>query len=446
MPRLIASVIVLITLISFILMSVLVDLDRRRLVSALEERAAATADHLALTLAFPIWNVVFREIDAQLESAMLDPSLYGIALDMTDIDPSPRAWSRGEDWSPRRGLPAAAPGLIALKREIRHGDRTIASLELLYSEKFISQSAAREALIFGSLIFTEILTLAAGLYLIMRRSIFRPLRGIERWASDISQGVVTAMHPDIGRAGEIASLRDSIERMVGLLGERYEALAAEEKRTRASLEQKAALVNELFHRTRNSLQVLSSIIALREGSVENETARAELRGILDRVFSISLAQEELYKNDDLSYVNLGSYLGALVERQVQERAGTRGRISARIDAESLPILLDVALPLGLATTEIVDNSLKHAFPEGRSGVISLSLKRTGEGSILVALSDDGVGPPPGFDPARDAGLGLETAMALIQRQLQGSLAFDFGGGFACSILFGDTGPGFARRV
>jgi two-component sensor histidine kinase/HAMP domain-containing protein len=446
MPRLIASVVGFITLASLILMSFLVDLGQRRLVSSLGERAEAAADHLALTLAFPVWNAVFREIDAQLEAAMLDPSLYGISLAMRDIDPPVRAWSRADDWSPRRAEATAAPGLIELRREVKQGNRVIASLELLYSKKFISQAGAREVLIFGALIFTEALTLAIGLYLIMRRSVFRPLRGIERWASEASLGVVAAMPPNLGRSGEIASLRDSIERMVRLLGERYEAIASEERRTRASLEQKAALVNELFHRTRNSLQVLSSIISLRESGAENEIAREELRVIQDRVFSISLAQEELFKNGDLSYVDLGSYLGALIERQVGERPGARDRIRARIDVERAPVIIDVALPIGLAVAEIVDNSLKHAFPGGRSGVISLSMKRKAEDSILLVLRDDGVGPPRDFDPARDARIGLETALALVQGQLQGSLTFDYEDGFACSILFADTGAGFAPRV
>ncbi len=446
LPRLIASLIGLITVVSLVLTSGLVLLDQRRLSAILIERATATADHLEQTLAFPVWNAVLREIDAQLESTMLDPAIYGAVLTMRDIVPPVFSWSRDESWAARRGTPAADPGMVYLQRTIREKERPIASLELLYSTKFVSQSVIRETFVFGALVVAEALSLAFGLALIMRKSIFLPLRGIERWAAEASLGDFAPLPPTELPRGEIASLRSSIERMVGLLGDRYEAVAAAEIKTRAALEQKGALVKELFHRTRNSLQVLTSMIGLRENTIKDETARAELRGILDRVYSLSLAQEELLKRDDLSYIGLGSYLRTLAERMVGERASAHGRIATDIDAEEIPILLDVALPLGLAITELVENSLDHAFPNGRSGVISLTLKRLADGSALAMLSDDGIGPPPGFDPSRDANLGLETVSALINRQIKGKLTFDFSAGFACSILFGLEGSGFAKRV
>jgi two-component sensor histidine kinase len=446
LPRLIASLIGLIVAVSLVLTSGLVLLDQRRLSAMLQERATAAADHLEQTLAFPVWNAVLREIDAQLESTMLDPALYSVVLTMRDIVPPVRAWSRDGSWAARMGKPDAVPGNIELKRTIRQNGKPIASLELQYSTKFLSQSAVRESSIFAALVLAEALSLAVGLALIMRKSIFLPLRGIERWAAEVSLGDFKPPPPVELPRGEIAGLHSSIERMVSLLEDRYEAVAAAEIKTRAALEQKGAMVKELFHRTRNSLQMLTSMIGLRENSVEDETARAELRGILDRVYSLSLAQEELLTREDLSYIELGSYLRTLTERMVGERAASRGRIATDIAAEEMPILLDVALPLGLAITELVENSLEHAFPDGRSGVISLTLKRLSDGSVLATLSDDGIGPPPGFDPASDPKLGLETVSALIKQQLKGKLDFDFSIGFACSIRFSAADPGFTRRV
>jgi two-component sensor histidine kinase len=446
LPRVTTSLIGLITVVSLVLSSILIVMSQRRQLADLETRATATADHLARTLEFPVWNAVLREIEAQLGSALMDPSLYGIIFESDAFSPPVHTWARDADWIPQEAAPIRRPGIVSEKRIIEHEGQKIADIELLFSDRFIFQSVVREALIYGCLVLAEALSIAIGLYLILRGLIFRPLRAIEQWASDISLGEIAPLPPSARAKGEIASLRGSIERMVGLLGDRYDAVVQAEKQTRTALDQKGALVQELFHRTRNNFQVLSSIIGLRENRVENETARSELRSIHSRMYSISLAQEELYKYKDLSFVDLGSYLETLVGHMVQERAGSSIPIRAEIEADSLPVLLDIALPLGLAVAELVENSLDHAFPKGRSGTIYFSLKMETDGYVEVSLRDDGVGPPPGFDPVRDSELGLETAMALVSRQIKGKLSFDFSSGFAVSIRFKLEDSLFAPRV
>jgi two-component sensor histidine kinase len=107
-----------------------------------------------------------------------------------------------------------------------------------------------------------------------------------------------------------------------------------------------------------------------------------------------------------------------------------------IRAREAKAVIDVAMPLGIALVELESNALEHAFPGGRGGTITASLDQESGDYVKIVLSDDGVGPPPGFDPRRDASLGLGLVFALIEQQLKGQVDFDFSSGFRCTLRFG----------
>ena len=427
-PSLLASLVSLITAVSLVLVSVLVAFENSRLVSQLEAQAEATADQLAATLAFPIWNVIGREIDNQLDWVMLDQSVYGVTLITEGLAPPLRARSRDEAWRPTRSAPAVQGELVTVARTVLYDGSSIASLELHYTKRFVAERIAREAIFFAFLVFAEDLSIAFGLALILRATVFRPLQKIERYAAAVSSGSVASIPPLEGARGEIESLHASIGKMVGLLGERYEDIVRKDA-------EKGILVQELFHRTKNNLQVMAGLVSLRESRLADGRARAELRDLAKRIQAMALAQDQLRKFGDLSYVDLGAYLEELLPLSLQGRE-TPPRCEVR--AEKVVAVIDVAMPLGIAVIELASNSLEHAFPNGRAGTVSAELSLEEDGCIKIALSDDGIGPPPGFDPRRDASLGLELVFILIERQLKGSVAFDFSSGFSATLRFGIT--------
>ncbi len=425
-PRLLGYLIGLITVVSLVLISVLVGLENRRLVSQLEVHAEATADHLSTTLAFPIWNAIGREIDAQLDWVMLDHEVYGLSLVTDDLDPPRRVRSRDAEWHMKQEPAVYRGELLKAARTIVYEGRPIASMELLYTKRFVAERIAREAVFFVFLVMAEDLSIALGLALILRATIFKPLRMIERYAAGVSEGRDDSIPPWKGSHGEIESLHASIQKMVGLLAERYAAIVRKEA-------ERDILVQELFHRTKNSLQVIAGLVSLRESRLQDGQARSELRDIAKRIQAMALAQDQLRKFGDLSYVDLGAYLEELVPLCLQ---GSDAPPRLVVRARKVEVVIDVAMPLGIAVIELVSNSLEHAFPVGREGKLSAELDLEKDGCIKIVVSDDGIGPSPGFDPRRDASLGLELVFILIERQLGGTVSFDFSSGFSCTLRFG----------
>jgi two-component sensor histidine kinase len=446
MPRLLASLIGLITLVSLVFAASLLLVEQGRLERQLEGAAEVAADQLARTLAFPIWNAIVREVDAQIVSAMLDPSLYGVGLTMDGLVPPSRAWSRDSQWRPALAPLEESPELFAVRKNIEFEGNRIGTVRMLFTKKYIRRAAGREAGLLLILVCADAAALAIGFYAIMRRAIIHPLRGIERWAAVVNSGKAAAIPSPAGERGEIASLKASIDGMVRLLGERYDSIAAKERELRAALAQKEALVHELYHRTRNSLQVLSGFISLRMGRGSDSPPHADLEAMQGRIQAISLAHEELFKSADLSYLDLGSYLRGLIERAIQDGARPGRSILFRSEPSSLPVLIDVALPVGFAVSELVANSLAFAFRGRDSGTIGLELERLPAGYLSVSVSDDGEGPPPGFDPRADAGFGLLAVSALIEQQLRGEVEYELERGFRCTMRFAEAGTGFDRRV
>jgi two-component sensor histidine kinase len=446
LPRLIVSLVGLIVAVSLVLAVALMSVERTRRARDLRDTAIFAAEHLARSLAFPAWNVVEREIDSQLEAAMLDPSLYGIVFAAPDLAPPVRAWTRDASWKAVGGMPdESASGLIVESGDVVHEGRTIAKIKLVYSDKAELDKLGRETKVIAALILGEAAALGLGLLLILRSSIFRPLRSIERWAVGVSKGGISPGSDPDEASGEIESLRQSIIRMVQLLDERYETLSTAERELRTALEQKATLAKELFHRTGNNLAVLSGLIALRDGGGEGRPNR-QLRAIKASVDAIGLAQMELYKRDDLTYLDLGSYLESVARNLVDASPDRAGRVKLRSESEAIPVMIDVALPVGLATAELVGNSLEHGLSGDRGGIVYVSVRRLPESRISARVADDGRGPGRDFDPKASGGLGLELVAALIEGQLRGSLSFDCSGGFACEMRFAESGPGFTPRL
>jgi two-component sensor histidine kinase len=435
-PRFIATLIAFITLVSVLAAGGFLLRDRYLTLASIRMTAASNADRLAESLVLPVWNVDMLEIDQQVNSAFIDPQVIGVSLLLMDLPTPLLVRSRDAGGKLVAGPVEQGRGAIVERRRVSRKGIGLASLELVYST-ILSARTFRSGLFLVALVLAAVDgTLALGLFLIMRRSIFRPLRAIERWAASVGPGGgLEVAEGGLAFRGEISSLRLSIERMVRLLSAGYAELEDKERELRSNLETKEALVQELFHRTRNSMQVVVSIISLKESMLRDEKGRSVLRDILALVTAMAMAQEGLSKFGDLSCVDLGLYLPDLVRHLVFMDVGLSKRISCETRVEPAVVLIDVAMPLGLAIAEFVTNSLVHAFPGEGSGTISLSSHSDGEGRIAVSLRDDGCGPPPGFDPRGGTGFGLGMLINLVENQLRGRVSFGFGRGFSCDILF-----------
>ncbi|HEX2531264.1 MAG TPA: PAS domain S-box protein [Burkholderiaceae bacterium] len=203
---------------------------------------------------------------------------------------------------------------------------------------------------------------------------------------------------------------------------------------RAALQEKETLLKELYHRVKNNLQVVASLFNLQARAAPGDAVRAALGDAADRVRAMTLVHEKLYQSGNLSSIALDEYISDLCIRLGNAAAAGQHGIALVTDAEPVDVGLELAIPLGLILNELISNSLKHGFPADRPGRITVRLKRQGENTMLLTVSDDGVGLPPGFNLTSSRTLGLKLVTALTA-QLDGDFSIETRKGAHASLTF-----------
>jgi PAS domain S-box-containing protein len=209
-----------------------------------------------------------------------------------------------------------------------------------------------------------------------------------------------------------------------------------ENHIKESLREKEVLLQEVYHRTKNNMQVIHSLLSLQSNSLQDPGLLKAFRDTQDRIRAMALVHEKLYRSESLSQIDLGDYLKDLAETLVANYQTPDKRIFLEVNAAAIHVSLDTAIPCSLVMNELISNCIKHAFPQAGDGRIIISL-RSKDGLIELSVRDDGVGVANGFDPRAAKTLGLPLVINLIEHQLKGSISLDTTGGTAFRILFQD---------
>ena len=183
-----------------------------------------------------------------------------------------------------------------------------------------------------------------------------------------------------------------------------------------ALREKEALLREVHHRVKNNLQVISSLLRLEGGrSVQPET-QTVVDAMRARIRAMAMLHESLYRTDNFAAVDLAVYLRELSVQAFNAQLTRPGAIALQVDLASVSVTMEQAMPCGLMVSELISNSLKHGFPDGRAGAVRVSLQ-PGEAPAWwrLGVSDTGVGLPPDFDAKRQASLGLQLAGDLAEQ-------------------------------
>lgn len=187
------------------------------------------------------------------------------------------------------------------------------------------------------------------------------------------------------------------------------------------LNEKEVLLREVFHRVKNNLQVVQSLLKMGARTLESSDARQAIETAVQRVQVMAMVHEHLYQMPDLSGLTLSTYLREVVEGAIASNSMESNQVHLQIDAEEIPVPLDFAIPIGLLANELVTNCLKHGLPRGRRGKISVSARKV-PGAVRIAIQDDGPGLPEDFDVTTSTSIGLKLAASLAH-QLGGRLEF-----------------------
>ncbi|MEW5816283.1 MAG: MASE1 domain-containing protein [Spirochaetota bacterium] len=218
-----------------------------------------------------------------------------------------------------------------------------------------------------------------------------------------------------------------------VLSERKQA----EDRLQVSLKEKEALLRELYHRTKNNMQVICAMLELQLACMQDEQAVRVLKEMENRIRSMALVHQKLCQSHNLSSINLREYINELAGLLLDSYGVSSDRIRLNLDLEDVFVIVDTAVPSGLILNELISNALKHAFPGERKGEISIRLHKTGE-EIELGVSDNGIGVPPDFNFKANGKIGLQIVFALGEDQLQGGVKFETHNGLACLVSFKDT--------
>jgi len=222
-----------------------------------------------------------------------------------------------------------------------------------------------------------------------------------------------------------------------------EKLVEQDIQLRKSLEEKEILLKEIYHRTKNNMLVIISMLELQMQDMDDERILSVFRDTENRIRAMALVHEKLYQSQDLSEIDLGIYLEEVVHSLVGNMV-MAGKCTVEIAAEPTPINIDYAVPLGLVINEIVTNSLKHAFPGRKTGTIYLDLKKVGERKIRIKIGDNGIGLPDAVTIHETGSFGVQLISSLIKMQLKGDIEIEREDGTSYLIVF-DI-PTSTRRI
>ncbi|MDH2658544.1 PAS domain S-box protein [Methanobacterium formicicum] len=207
-----------------------------------------------------------------------------------------------------------------------------------------------------------------------------------------------------------------------------------ENRIKSSLHEKELLLKEIHHRVKNNMQIISSMLNLQCMYVgDDEVAMIVLKNSDNRVQSMAMIHESIYDSPDLSRIDFEEYIRKIVTYLYNTYQTQRTQVKTVIDVEDVKFNIETAVPCGLIISELVSNSLKHAFPKGKKGEIHVSL-HSSDDTYQLTISDNGIGLPEDSEIGKINSFGLELVNILVN-QIEGKLSLDKSHGTKYTIKF-----------
>jgi two-component sensor histidine kinase len=234
--------------------------------------------------------------------------------------------------------------------------------------------------------------------------------------------------------------RELAEQALNVSEERVSEQEATLERQTTLLQQRDTMLREIHHRVKNNMQVMSSLLSLQSRTASNPETTRMLGENQNRIQSMALLHEILYQSDDLALVDFAKYVRRMVDHLFRSYGVDNRQIRLHIEMDAVGLELDDALPCGLLISEVISNSLKHGFPDGREGEVRILLRRTSTAKVALVLSDNGVGLPPDMDWMTSRSLGLRLVRALAQ-QLRANLDIRSQGGTEVKLVFTASAKG-----
>ncbi len=319
-------------------------------------------------------------------------------------------------------IPGNVPEIVKT-RGISGGSGSEENLRLVLRYPTASAVSAARGILLKTLLFivASVLVSLVTAFGLLSRSITSRLSRLVTEVESAGKGMNTGEIPGAERKDEIGILARSFSEAMRSLRERDDERERTQAALRTSFEEQNVLLKEIHHRVKNNLQIISSLLNLQSMSVADSSSLTVLETSKNRIHALALIHELLYLSESFSRIDFREYVRLLSGDLFLGFEGMSGRVEREYDLEDQARFdLDTAIPLGLILNEIVSNSLEHAFPEGRKGKLTISLRGRGPNAYRLRVSDDGVGFPL---ERKGKGLGLEL-ISLLAGQMGGFLSFE----------------------
>ena len=274
----------------------------------------------------------------------------------------------------------------------------------------------------------EVKKLSQGIKTLRFENRYRCKDGSYRWISWVS-----SPHPDgilYGTGRDVTAEKAAREEREHL-NERLRSLNHDLTRT---LKEREVLLQEVHHRVKNNLQVISSLINLQIRKLEPGENRDALEECKTRVQAIALIHEKLYQSSDYAEIPFGEYARSLTTNVFQASTQSTSNVRLELAVDEVALAVDQAIPCGLVLNELITNALKRGFKDGRAGTIRVEFSRTPGGGVRLAVKNDGIRLPEDFEYPASPSLGLHLVSTLA-RQLNAELEVTRERGTAFQLKF-----------
>ncbi len=194
-----------------------------------------------------------------------------------------------------------------------------------------------------------------------------------------------------------------------------------ERQIQNSLREKEVLLREIHHRVKNNLQVIISLLNLQSQYVKDQDVIQMFQQCQNRVNSIAIIHEKIYRSKNLSSIKLKDYIGDLANDLFASYKISTGKIGLKLDIEDISLGIDSSMPCGLIINELISNSLKYAFPENKAGEIEIVIHKISRGEIELVFIDNGIGLPDMIDFKNSPSFGFRMIVDLVEFKLMGEI-------------------------
>lgn len=278
-----------------------------------------------------------------------------------------------------------------------------------------------------------IFIIIAAIEISISHSITKPIIELRNAAHEIAKGNF-GTKIKISSDDEIGELAEAFNKMGDDLQKSSDDRKQAEETIKKSLNEKEVLLREIHHRVKNNMQIISSLLRLQSQTMKDKTYSQVFEESQNRITSMALVHEKLYQSKDLAKIDFNAYIRDMVTGLFQSYGISTDRIKLIFDVGEVSLGINSAIPCGLIINELVTNSLKYAFPDGRKGEIKIIVHEI-DNEMELVISDNGVGIPEVIDFRNTGSLGLKLVSILAERQLKGNVNLNRKAGTEFRIRF-----------